>query len=400
MRFVKKYLKLSFISSKNHLTLASRMRLLFVIIGNEDRNGDVHGDSIRYGGVGASGTDQSSIIVAEYLASRGHTCVIATGKTEVGSKIRGVVYTNLNMDGIADSDREFDVILTMLWFADLDTLPVRITKALVVVQHMQYVYCVHEIAAFVRKHNLQLGAIHVSQWEMQRTVNTLNGIAECKHVVIPNPIMLDIADKVLQENHQRKNHDIMYFATWNRGAELCKEIFLNELNWEDGKLITSDYTLCTLSYHTDPRIQELGSNDKYTLFKKLAQASYFVYACVNSGPGTLHYDTFGCVVAEALALGVNVLCYPLGALPEVFPDCCEYMPFPEGTRVSELQSASIGEEPALFNAKHVADYLRKLDGDEARQDYLRQAGMKYVRERFGIEQIGPAWETYLVDLCG
>jgi glycosyltransferase involved in cell wall biosynthesis len=375
-----------------------RMRLLFVVIGNEGRNGPVHGDSIRRGGVGASGTDQSSIMVGEWLASKGHDVVIAAIKTEPGHVCHGVTYTDLSMTGV--EDRTFDVLFTMLWFADLEALPVTVSRAIVVVQHMQYLYSCHEISEFARKRGLRIGAMHVSQWECDRTRAALDCMAPgIVHAIAPNPVMIDIADEVVAEGLPRAEHDIIFTAAWNRGAELLKHVFLEQLDWEDGHLVCCDYTRCNLSHYTDPRIRELGSTDKVSVMRALARAKYFVYACVNAGPGCMHYDTFGVCVAEALAMGVNVVCYPLGALPEAFDGCLQIIPFPPGVDEAALAVGAVGCEPRLFDAAWVASHVARLDADPERQAELRAAGMRHVREMYGIEKVGPMWEAFLAELC-
>jgi hypothetical protein len=58
------------------------MRIAFIVIGNSRRSNYLNGDTIRYGGGGGSGTDGSSIIVAEQLALLGHEVVLASEKLE------------------------------------------------------------------------------------------------------------------------------------------------------------------------------------------------------------------------------------------------------------------------------------------------------------------------------
>lgn len=58
------------------------MKILFTLIGNSRRSNYLTGDSIRTGGGGASGTDTSTILVAEYLASKGHEVVIVSEELE------------------------------------------------------------------------------------------------------------------------------------------------------------------------------------------------------------------------------------------------------------------------------------------------------------------------------
>lgn len=376
------------------------MRIVFLLSGNKGRNGDVDGDTIRNGGVGASGTDQSTIMVAEYLASQGkHEVVIATETNTATKVVRGVTYTNIAMKELTDAERTFDVLVTMLWFSDFESLPIKVTRGVIIVQHMQYVYSSGEIKSFLSKRpGLKVGVVHVSKWESALTAAQFTNIFPgCRQMVIYNPIMTDIIQQVLNEGHARKNHALVFTAAWNRGAEMCKVLFqdyLKEDRWVDKELYTSDYTRCTLSFHADPRIHELGSQDKVSLLRTLAKCSYFVYPCVNAGPGALHHDTFGCVVAEALAMGVRVICYPMGALPEVYGNLLTYVPFPEGVNEGAVQAGRVGDEPRLFDPERFANVLRNAD----MEPYDRNVGRESVVSRFSIDVIGNEWLKFINDL--
>ena len=125
------------------------MRIVFTVIGNSRRSNYLNGENLRYGGGGGSGTDTSSIVVAEYLASQGHEVVLVTEALEPkleeiykslgrdytpGMKVRDVIYTNLNFDGV--ENKEFDVLINSLWFHKYNELPIKVTKALIYWNHM------------------------------------------------------------------------------------------------------------------------------------------------------------------------------------------------------------------------------------------------------------------------
>lgn len=373
------------------------MRICFLLSGNKNRNGDINGDTIRTGGVGASGTDQSTIMVAEYIAAQGQNEVVIATETNTDTKvIRGVTYTHISMKDLSDAERTFDVLLTMLWFAEFENLPIKVTRGVIIVQHMQYVYSSCELQSFLSKNpGLKVGVVHVSEWESARTARHFVSLFPgCRQVVIYNPIMTDLIQQVAEENHARKKHAMVFTASWNRGAEMCKVLFqdyLTDDNWTDKELYTSDYNRCTLSFHTDSRIHELGSQDKVSLLRTLAKCSYFVYPCVNAGPGALHHDTFGCVVAEALAMGVRVVCYPMGALPEVYGNLLTYVPFPDSVDVEGIQAGRVGDEPKLFDPERYANVLRNMDDDAYDYTIARDEVMR----RFSIDVIGRQWMDFL-----
>ena len=58
------------------------MRIAFIVIGNSRRSNYLNGYNLRYGSGGGSGTDTSSVLVAEYLAKQGHEVVFVADKLE------------------------------------------------------------------------------------------------------------------------------------------------------------------------------------------------------------------------------------------------------------------------------------------------------------------------------
>jgi hypothetical protein len=117
------------------------MRIAFIVIGNGRRSNYLNGSTIRKGGGGASGTDTSNILIAEYLANNGHEVVLCTDKLEPlieekfkqqgnfppkGEEVNKVRYTDLDFTGI--EDKTFDILINNLWFQDYNKLPIKVTK--------------------------------------------------------------------------------------------------------------------------------------------------------------------------------------------------------------------------------------------------------------------------------
>ena len=72
------------------------MRIAFIVIGNSRRSNYLNGYNLRYGNGGGSGTDTSSVLIAEHLAKAGHEVVFATDKLEPelhnSYKNNGIIY--------------------------------------------------------------------------------------------------------------------------------------------------------------------------------------------------------------------------------------------------------------------------------------------------------------------
>ncbi len=139
------------------------MRIAVIVIGNSRRSNYLNGQTFRYGNAGGSGTDGSSILVSEYLAKQGHEVVFVTDKLEPqlesqykskgieyipGKEYYGVKYTNIEFEGI--ENKEFDILISMLWFHDYKSLPIKVTKSVIYWSHMQWIYGIEELTNYVK----------------------------------------------------------------------------------------------------------------------------------------------------------------------------------------------------------------------------------------------------------
>ena len=145
------------------------MRVVFLVLGNSRRSNYLNGDTIRTGGGGASGTDGSNILVAEYLAANGFDVTICTERLEPkleekyssegknppnGTQIRGVYYTDFDFTGI--DNRTYDIVVSNLWFDKYDDLPITVTRGLLYwVTYCGNVYVV--IYVFMETFNMVTG---------------------------------------------------------------------------------------------------------------------------------------------------------------------------------------------------------------------------------------------------
>ena len=216
------------------------MRIAFVVIGNSRRSNYLNGDTIRYGGGGGSGTDTSSILIAEYLAKRGHEVVFATEKLEPqidqrlisqgegfvsGKTIRGVTYCDMQFTNI--ENKEFDILVNSLWFSDYKKLPIKVTKSLIYWSHMQWIYGIDEMSIYCKDNNLSLGFVHISEWEKRMNAEVTNRsnvyTDRVSSALIPNPVMDDIIRETLQKNNVKKKHKFIFHAAWARGGNVAVE---------------------------------------------------------------------------------------------------------------------------------------------------------------------------------
>ena len=390
------------------------MRILFTLIGNSRRSNYLTGDSIRNGGAGASGTDTSTILVAEHLAKQGHEVVIASDELEPllreehmkrGNKFQwgdvsyGVTYTNFKLDNVAN--REFDFLIKSLWFQDYESLPVKITKGLIYWCHMQWLYGMGEIINFVNKNNLKLGIVNISKWELSQNEGVVNSIKShvqgSKSITIPNPIFDEVIDQVLAENITKKPHKFSFHASWPRGGNVSIDA-VRQLPYEDKEFHAFDY-LMVIHNHQDNFFHLHNGVDKTTLFRHLAESEYFVYPLYTPYQD-VHKDTFSCVAAEAIALGVNVITYPLGALPENFDGFVHWLDFPEGVDSEKMQKEALSKdlEGKFKITSNIVEKIKQLEANPSLKEKIRKEGKDYILNNFNVEKVGNMWVDFLNSL--
>jgi glycosyltransferase involved in cell wall biosynthesis len=382
------------------------MRILFYVIGNQHRSNYLNGHTIRYDGASASGTDTSAILVAEHLSKSGHEVVFACQNSNPGETVRGVTYTNLAFDGI--DNREFDILVSMLWVHDYKDIPVKIKKAVIYWSHMQWIYGMSELRSYAMEHDLQIGVVHISEWERGHNIDTVEMRTYNKEIfqtIIPNPVITDVVDEVLDLNLTRKPHKFTFHASWARGGRVAYDA-VDALPWEDKEFHAFDYLMnIDINWGRGGKIEEgsflrkHGGVDKITLFKHLAESEYFVYPLYTPYQD-VHKDTFSCVVAEALALGCTVLTYPLGAVPEYFGDHCIWLDFPEGVDGEQLQSEPLSKdiEGKFIPVDKIVEKIKYLEDNPQIKEEIRENAKKYINSTFNIDRVGKMWDDFLEQL--
>lgn len=389
------------------------MRIAFIVIGNSRRSSYLNGYSLRYGGAGGSGTDSSSIIVAEYLAKQGHEVVFVFDKLEPaleikeiergnefipGKLVNGVTYTYIGFENI--ENLEFDILISSLWFEDYKKIPIKVTKALIYWCHMQWIYGIGELIDFAKVNNINLGFVHISDWEKSMNSNTYRHATELYkgrvfNTLIPNPILDDVVEEVLAKKIEKKKHKFVFHASWPRGGEVAYRAFL-KLESEVKEFHAFDY-LMVIGNHREKFFHRHEGVDKKTLFEHLAEAEYFVYPLYTPYQD-VHKDTFSCVVAEAIALGVIPITYPLGALPDNFGKHCQWIDMPIGSDIETMQKEALSKDTeGIFKENIDAIYskIEELENNPVKKQKLIEGGQNYILSNFNSEKIGQMWIEFI-----
>lgn len=387
------------------------MRILFTVIGNGRRSNYLNGDTIRTGGGGASGTDTSNILVAEYLATLGHEVVYCSDKLEpaleqelrnkginppTGEKIRNVHYTDIQLSGI--DNRVFDIWVNNLWFDNYESVPVKITRGLIYWSHMQWLYGYDQIRDYVLKNNLKFGLVNISLWEKEMNFSSIhrffNDIPNFVPTIIPNPVADDILTEVHNLNLKKKPGKFVFHAAWARGGNVAVDA-VRKLNLPDKEFHAFDYLMSTHA-HTDEFFNLHNGVDKKTLFTHLAEAEYFFYPLYTPYED-VHKDTFSCVVAEAIALGTVPITFPLGALPENFSGFCGWAQPPSGINLRQMNQHQLSKdfEHVFDNSDFMVKAYNDLEVTGSLKAYVQEHGYKYILENFKVKTVGKMWENFI-----
>jgi glycosyltransferase involved in cell wall biosynthesis len=392
------------------------MRIAFTLIGNSRRSGYLDGESLRYGGVGGSGTDTSTILVAEYLAAQGHDVVVTQDPLEPplaaalaekgvyfnsGRVVNGVQYCDIEFTGV--ENKAFDVLVNSLWFQDYETLPITVSKAVIYWCHMQWIYGIGELLQYAKARNLALGFVHISEWEKRMNDGTVQSAAAQYPVstaLIPNPQPDDVIQKVLAEHIEKKPHKFVFHAAWPRGGEIALEV-VRRLSYADKEFHAFDY-LMIINQHDDTFFNMHNGVDKITLYRHLAESEYFVYPLYTPYED-VHKDTFSCVVADAIALGCTPITYPLGALPENFEGYCYWTPFPAGRSQADMQAESLSKDiEGRFKGEEaitrLVNAVTHLEQNPELKNKVKQSGCQFILDRLNVAAVGQRWSAFIEEL--
>jgi hypothetical protein len=374
------------------------MRIAFTLIGNSRRSNFLTGDTIRSGGAGASGTDTSTILVAEHLATVGHEVVVTSDPLEPPLMAR---YTSEGKALVYGTKIRGVIVVNSLWFQDYEKLPIKVTKALIYWCHMQWIYGIDHMMSYCRTNNLKLAFVNISNWERSMNQGVIDHVARefsgTIQTLIPNPILDDEINKVLELNLPKKPHKVVFHASWARGGNVAMQA-VREMNWPDAEFHAFDY-LMTIHQHPEAYFCNHNGVDKQTLFRHIAEAEYFIYPLYTPYQD-VHKDTFSCVVAEAIALGAIPVTYPLGALRENFNGYCAWLDFPPDTNRLQMQSEPLSKDlTGKFTCTdNIVRKIQELESDPTLKADLRRYGKNTMISNFNVVKVGTQWEALINSL--
>ena len=357
------------------------MRIVFLVPGCEGRPLPINGYSIRYGNAPSSGTEQSVILVSEYLVSRGHEVTIVIDKTDF-KETNGVRYTDLTYKGIPS---EVDILISMLWFEKYNEIPFRVKKTVGYWFHMAWGYSINEIAEFAKDQGTDVKLVYPSSFARYHA-NFIEDIIkskniECSDWIIPNPLDEKLIKEVKSRGIKKNPKKAIFLAQFSRGGALAEQAI---------KELGDEYSFESFDY-----LDTQNGVDKKTILEKLAEAEYFIFPLYHPN-GCVYKDTFSCSVAEAIAMETKVITYPLGAFTEYFNAGCYYVKFPDGADPNEMYREKVScdafymdvFDPFVSAVKHIEkdpSLFQRFD-----------ITSNHISSKFFDREIGKKWERIFV----
>lgn len=277
-------------------------------------------------GCGFSGTDAAMLEVAGSLARQGHdVCVMAGGPSSLAASDR-IEYMCDTQTG--DMDLKLSAIdVLVISFVhphsheELSRVFKRLTRP-----HLRVLFWLHcmfpgTIIDYVERLTESVGGqltlIAVSEFVYQHIMRRRRAGTRCGVVMNGiNPAVFHEAQDV------RDPLSFVFSASYERGgriAELVHNRLAQVLPTELGPV--GEMRVCS---YCDPTIASLS---KQALASMLRRSDYMVYPLVLSG-GSVHHDTFACVVLEAMASGVLVVTWDVACFRGVYGDLITLVPPP------------------------------------------------------------------------
>ena len=343
-----------------------------------------NGDTIRTGGIGVSGSHLSTVIAAEALANQPGFEVYLHNYCldEIINKVNYVSQVRA---------KTYDYLVVYPWATE-HTYEHVDCKNIIVWLHCPT--CCGSLLNYLYKTSKPIYTVHLAEWCKGLSMLAMPDVIASKllkHYVVPNGLL----DPLPVINSSIHPPNSMFIASFERGGKVAQQVWslLKERdNDRWGDFIVKAYT--------DKREQV----DKVTIYKLFENIRYFIYPLVlpnDSHLGTVvHRDTFGCCVAEAIACGVEVFSYPVGALPEHYGDMVHWLPFPDGITANHINEDVHTQKqlPAMASAEQIqriAAFVDKLDATYHDRASQRLDNARRVRERFSSKRIGNMWVEML-----
>lgn len=285
---------------------------------------------------GVSGSHNGPMFMAEGLAAMGHEILFVSMRDHMEPGFhKGVQYINYSQYPPTTDPKHSccDVIITTNNIYDLkiiDKIPYY--KRVVLVMHNEFFNDDENNRHDFRPLYDKIDDRYIMQFFCQNSKDNIlrmqPNFVPCRSIILPNS--LDLSELAPQPPLENKKNQFVFFPVVERGFGMCTDLLDH---FPDFELVTNTYDDFCLSYIPHhPRIRFTANSSKMEVYRALADSKYFVYSLVNYeninphyDKGSIHYDTFGYVVIEALLHGVVVVAPKMEVFVQLFGDAICYV---------------------------------------------------------------------------
>ena len=324
----------------------------------------------NYSKHGFSGTLSSLIEMAHALASAGHKVTVCNKSSEASECDGNLSYVS-DTNGIdwATVDVLYTNAVTMasnhLANPFKALLPKLKKNTLVLIRFGVYMELahdkkvIHKIASICKTNNLKLMFIPIAPAVEDYCRRNYKDIPTHK---IQNAVSKDIfCQKSLTANKDKFGH-YAFFPCWPRGGSAAERVA----------------RATNAVIHKPSANYKLG---KHAMKQELDKCDYFVYPLVLPN-GSVHHDTYGCVMHEAMACGVIVITWDIIGLRELYgdniilldpPPCKGYNP-----------NATFGRNKEMLSGTSMRKFVKKinyLNTHPEEKEALREKAQRWALER-------------------
>jgi len=342
-----------------------------------------------YNTSGFSGTETALIEIGKYLVSHGiEVHVLGISKQTFLDDSSGIMFYSLDTFNMR-------LLETYAWYTPLFYIHDQVHHS--IIQHMNpmitrvfiWYHCIIEDLSPVHalmKNGFTVCGVCVSQW-------VLNYYARFFQ---PETLWLvenGISTLFYKEVPVKKRGSWVFHATFERGGSVAVQTFQRVQRI----LSAAATSMQIMSYYTGdsqstqsylPTIQATGvhfcgSVSKSRVCDILADSEYFVYPLVLPPPRRdMHYDTYACVILEALAMGVIVITWKVACIPIVYKDLVIALDppadHPYDTYTGYNQGTWFQTEEAL---RILTNAVVQLEMQPQKKEALRQRGIAWARQQ-------------------
>lgn len=248
------------------------------------------------------------------------------------------------------------------------------------------------IVRYHQSHRFDVFGIGVSEWVTQHYKH----IFDERHIwTVRNAVSPLFHRNTIVTQSMKNRGSWSYHATYDRGGAVALRVFervrriipQSATHFDMMSYYTPDSKHVTPSYVT-----RHGSVSKTRVAEILTASEYFVYPLVTP-ENHVHHDTFGCVILEALSLGIIVVTWNVACIPLIYSDYIIGLEPPQGYPKNDrfVKDPWFSSEEAV---NQLTNAVISLEMDPHRKERIRQRGMEWAQKQTW-EQSGEHMATAL-----